>query len=171
MGRYTYGTPIVRTGGIAELKIGKFYCIGPDVSIHMVSDHHVDWATTYDLMALMDWPDHSYKSEELVYKGNVTIGNDVWIGERTIILPGISIGDGSVIGAGSIVTKSFESYSVIAGNPCSLIRKRFSDEYIFFLNEMRWWDWIDEDIYKAMDYLQNGDINKLYDYYIHNVRR
>lgn len=99
IGKYSYGSPHVRSGGgLACLSIGNFCCIGPNVSIHLISDHHPEWCTSYDIKTLFDWGHHVYSKEEIVYKGNVNIGNDVWIGEGCIILPGVTIGDGCVIG-------------------------------------------------------------------------
>lgn len=162
IGRYTYGCPSVRTGGgIAQLIIGKFCEFGPDVSIHLITDHHVDWITPYDLDVLANGRPNGYKKEDLVFKGDVVIGNDVWIGERVIILPGVKIGDGCVIGAGSVVAKDVEPYSVVVGNPCRTIRKRFNDDEIQKLLQIQWWNWTDTDIYNAIDVLQNSDVEKL----------
>ena len=172
IGKYTYGAPVVRSGGgIAHLKIGNFCCIGPDVSIHLISDHHPDWITSYDIKTLFDWGHHVYTKDEIVYKGDVTIGNDVWIGERAIILPGVSIGDGCVIGAGSIVTKSIEPYTIAAGNPCKPIRKRFSEEDISLLKEVKWWDWNDNLIYEQADLLQQQNVKKLYQFYCEHIKQ
>ncbi len=74
-------------------------------------------------------------------KGNITIGNDVWIGYGAIILSGVCIGHGAVIGAGSVVTKDVGNYEIVAGNPARLIRKRFDDETITQLLALKWWDW------------------------------
>jgi chloramphenicol O-acetyltransferase type B len=84
--------------------------------------------------------------EDLVPAGPTEIGNDVWIGRRAIIMPGIRIGDGAVVGAGSIVTKDVASYAIVAGNPARFIRSRFTDAQIESLLEIRWWEWSDEKI-------------------------
>ena len=75
-----------------------------------------------------------------------TIGNDVWIGNRVMIKAGVNISDGAVIGMGSIVTKDIGPYEIWAGNPARMIRKRFDDETIAALEEMKWWNWNDEKI-------------------------
>ncbi|RUX91838.1 CatB-related O-acetyltransferase [Mesorhizobium sp. M7D.F.Ca.US.004.03.1.1] len=83
---------------------------------------------------------------DLVVNGPTEIGNDVWIGRRAIIMPGITIGDGAVVGAGSIVTKDVAPYAIVAGNPAKLIRNRFTDDQIARLLAIRWWEWSDEKI-------------------------
>lgn len=77
------------------------------------------------------------------------IGNDVWIGIRAIILPGVNVHDGAVIGAGRVVTKDVGPYEIWAGNPARMIRKRFDDETIEKLLEMKWWDWSDQKLGQA----------------------
>lgn len=73
-------------------------------------------------------------------KGDTVIGNDVWIGQNAVILPGVNIGDGAIIGANSVVGSDIEPYSIVAGNPAKVIRKRFDEETISLLLEFRWWD-------------------------------
>ena len=82
---------------------------------------------------------YSFKSN-----GQVVIGNDVWIGANAVILPGVTLGNGSVIAAGAIVTRSVPDYAVVAGVPAKVIRYRFSHEQIEILNRVKWWDWDDE---------------------------
>jgi tetrahydrodipicolinate N-succinyltransferase len=78
--------------------------------------------------------------------GGITIGNDVWIGYRAIMLPGIEIGDGAVIGAGAIVTKDVPRYAVVGGSPAKLIRYRFPQDIISKLLDIQWWQWDDDKI-------------------------
>ncbi|WP_318011557.1 CatB-related O-acetyltransferase [Mesorhizobium sp. CO1-1-9] len=81
---------------------------------------------------------------DLSVEGPTEIGNDVWIGLRAVIMPGITIGDGAIIGAGSIVTKDVAPYAIVAGNPARLLRYRFTDDQIASLLAIRWWDWNDD---------------------------
>jgi tetrahydrodipicolinate N-succinyltransferase len=74
-------------------------------------------------------------------KGEVVIGNAVWIGDSVIILPGVTVGNGAVIGAGSVVTKPIPAYAVAVGNPARVIRKRFADDVIALLEQVHWWEW------------------------------
>ena len=86
---------------------------------------------------------------------HTVIGNDVWIGEGAILKAGITVGDGAVIGMGSVVTKDIQPYCIYAGNPARLIRKRFSDEIVEVLLEIKWWEWKDN-ILQERAYLFNN---------------
>ena len=74
-------------------------------------------------------------------KGDIIIGNDVWIGYRAAIMPGVTIGDGAIIGACSVVTRDVPPYSIVGGNPARIIRKRFDEQTIAQLQQLAWWDW------------------------------
>lgn len=89
----------------------------------------------------------------------VNIGNDVWIGEGVCIMSGVSIGDGSIIGAHAVVTHDVEPYTIVAGVPARIIRKRFDDYVIERLEGIKWWDWSEELITKYSDYF--SDPNEL----------
>ena len=85
----------------------------------------------------------------------VTIGNDVWIGSGVTILNGISIGDGCIIGAGSIVTKDIEPYCIVLGAPGKVYKKRFDDETISLLLQLKWWEWPEDIIVERLSYLRD----------------
>lgn len=93
-------------------------------------------------------------------KGGIILGNDVWVGTQSIILPGVKIGDGAIIGAGSIVTKDIEPYSVVAGVPSSHIKYRFPENIRRQLLEIKWWDWSDEKIKKNKQFFMT-DLTKV----------
>lgn len=90
------------------------------------------------------------KEHEFLKKTRISIGNDVWVGSRAILMRGIHIGDGAVIGAGAVVTRDVEPYTIVGGVPARPIRKRFSDKVIEKLEEIRWWDY-GPDILKGLD--------------------
>ena len=94
-------------------------------------------------------------------KGDIVIGSDVWIGYEAVILAGVTIGDGAIIGTRAVVTKDVPSYTIVGGVPARVIRKRFSDEDIQTLQQMRWWDWPVEKIASAIPLIQAGDIDSL----------
>lgn len=94
-------------------------------------------------------------------KGDIIIGNDVWIGYEAVILAGVTIGDGAIIGARAVVTKDILPYTIVGGIPATPIRKRFSDETIASLLEIKWWDWSKERIAKNIGAIQSGCIELL----------
>jgi hypothetical protein len=85
----------------------------------------------------------------------------VWIGYEAVILSGVTIGDGAIIGTRAVVTKDVPSYTIVGGVPAKPIRKRFDEETIQKLKEIRWWDWEEERIKKNIQAIQSGDINML----------
>ena len=143
IGDYTYGNPeVIFDNENANLSIGKFCSIADNVTIFLGGNHKTDWLTTYPFTVLNgSYPEAKHIKGHPATKGNVTIGNDVWIGRNVIILSGVSIGNGAVIAAGSVVTKNVGDYEIWGGNPCKFIKKRFNDETIQSLKEMKWWNW------------------------------
>jgi acetyltransferase-like isoleucine patch superfamily enzyme len=143
----------------------KFCSIANGVTIELGGIHRSDLVTTYPFKAFPDsWRRaKDLKSEEVdaISKGDVIIGNDVWIGHEAVILSGARIGDGAVIGAGAVVTKDVEPYSIVAGNPARLIRKRFDDETIRKLLEIKWWDWPVEKINENLQIICSTDISRM----------
>ncbi len=94
-------------------------------------------------------------------KGDIVVGNDVWIGYEAVILAGVTIGDGAIIGARAVVAGDVPPYTIVGGVPARPIRKRFSDDVIEALLELRWWDWRPERISANLDAIQSGDIRRL----------
>ncbi|MCB0625276.1 MAG: CatB-related O-acetyltransferase [Saprospiraceae bacterium] len=90
-------------------------------------------------------------------KGNIVIGNDVWIGYKAVILAGVTIGDGAIVGSHAVVTKDVEPYSIVGGNPAREIRKRFPAAQIDLLLQLRWWDWPAEKITENLHLLTSND--------------
>jgi len=102
-------------------------------------------------------------------KGSIIIGNNVWIGDNVIILSGVKVGDGAVIGAASVVTKDVAPYAIAAGNPAKVVKKRFSDEIIDQLTQVKWWDWSEEKIQRNSAFfetdLQNQSKDESFELY------
>lgn len=94
-------------------------------------------------------------------KGDIVIGNDVWIGYEAVILAGVTVGDGAVIGARAVVTKDVEPYTIVGGVPAKPIRKRFSDETVARLLELKWWNRPQEQISRSLAAIQSGDVAQL----------
>lgn len=93
-------------------------------------------------------------------KGDIIIGNDVWIGYEAVILSGVTIGDGAIIGTRAVVTKDVPPYTIVGGVPAKPIRKRFDDKTIAKLYELKWWDWPEERIKANLEIIQSGQIDK-----------
>lgn len=94
-------------------------------------------------------------------KGDINIGNDVWIGYEAVILAGVTVGDGAVIGTRAVVTKDVPPYTVVGGVPAKPIKRRFSEERIDQLLKMRWWDWPEEKIAENIEAIQSGYMEQL----------
>lgn len=94
-------------------------------------------------------------------KGDIIVGNDVWIGYDAVIMAGVTIGDGAIIGTRAVVTKDVAPYSIVGGVPAREIRKRFAPEVAERLRELKWWDWPEEKIRKAIPAIQAGDVEAL----------
>ena len=164
-GEYTYGEPAVVTFGVPRnnLTIGKFCSIANGVSIDMNGEHRTDVISTY--------PFHVYFPADVagtppttgVSKGDVVIGNDVWICEGVRILGGVTIGDGAVLGSRAVVAKDVPPYAIAIGNPVKVSRYRFSPEDIKKLLEIKWWDWPIEKIRKYAKLLVSTDVGTLYE--------
>lgn len=162
IGDFSYGCPnIFHYGEDAKLIIGKFCSIALDVDIFLGGNHRTDWITTYPFSAyeLRDiWPEAINIVGHPATKGDVVIGNDVWVGHGATILSGVKIGDGAVIGAKAVVTKNVEPYSIVVGNPAREIKKRFNNEVVIKLLKIKWWDWPIDKIRRNMAILLNSDI-------------
>lgn len=160
IGENSYGTPVVHFGEIenTKLMIGKFCSIGKNVNVYLGGNHRMDWVTMYPFPAKFDWAENynNYQTS----KGNVVIGNDVWIGSNATILSGIKIGDGAVVGAESVVTKDVPPYAVVAGNPARIVKYRFTQPEIEQFLEIKWWDWPLEKIEHNIQYLLNDEIEQ-----------
>lgn len=157
VGRGTYGEPIVHFRKAANLRIGAYCSIAGEVNIFLGGNHPTDWVTTYPFSALRK--DAASLTRAPESRGDVTIGNDVWIGHGATILSGVSIGNGAVIGAFTVVSKDVAPYAIVVGNPMSLVRYRFTPERIAALERIAWWNWPEEKLAKAMPLLMSRDID------------
>jgi acetyltransferase-like isoleucine patch superfamily enzyme len=157
IGRGTYGYPRVRRWDEgAVLSVGSFCSFAGGVQIFLGGEHRVDWVTTYPFS--VRWKSAESISGHPRTKGNVTIGSDVWIGMEAVILSGVSIGDGAVIGMRAVVTKDVPPYAIAAGNPARVVKMRFDDKTIDRLLKIRWWEWDDGRIDRAVPHLLSTDV-------------
>lgn len=143
IGKYSY---IGNNSFVSDTDIGSFTSISTDCYIGGTT-HPIEWVSTspvfhkWDNILKKNFARHEFE----IFK-RTQIGNDVWIGNRVMIKAGVKVADGAVIGMGSIVTKDVGPYEIWAGNPARMIRKRFDDETVNALLEIRWWEWDDKRI-------------------------
>ncbi|WP_373541601.1 tetratricopeptide repeat protein [Chamaesiphon sp.] len=164
VGKYTYGAPIVKDWHQGStLKIGDFSSIAENVTILLGGNHPTDWISSFPFGIVFDEFKEKHYNYPKLSKGSVIIGNDVWIGLNTTILSGVTIGDGAIVAAGSIVTKNVEPYAIVGGNPAKVIKKRFSDETISKLLTIQWWNWEIDKIKDNLDLIMSDDINLFID--------
>lgn len=145
--------PIVIKGK-APCTIGRYCAIGDGVRI-ITSIHKMNTANMQLTLQRKIGGDH-----DPIEKRPVIIGSNVWIGDAAIILPGVTVGDGAVIGAGAVVTKDVQPFSIVAGCPANEIRMRFSGSMIAKLLAIRWWDWEETRILRNKEFF-NADLSTL----------
>ncbi|ACK84640.1 MULTISPECIES: CatB-related O-acetyltransferase [Methylorubrum] len=170
VGKHTYGHPRVLEPDLASLWIGAFCSIGPNVTV-VLGNHRSDLVTTYPFKAIRVitgghlWgqagaaaePDHDSR-------GNVVIGDEVWLGTNCTILSGVTIGAGAIIGAGAVVRKDVPPYAVVTGNPGSVRRFRFDEATVARLLRINWWSWPDERIAEVLPLILSPDIGAFLDH-------
>jgi len=157
---YSYGNPIIHWNNPeATLKIGKFCSIANDFNVYLGGNHNTNWITTYPFGHINKNIFNNYNGKgHPSTKGNVIIGNDVWIADNVTVMSGVSIGDGAVIANNSHVIKDVEPYTIVGGNPANFIKYRFSKEIIDKLLKIKWWNWTEEKINKYTPLLCSPNI-------------
>lgn len=146
-----------------KLVIGKFCAIAKDVKFIMNgANHKISGLSTYPFSLFGNgWEKVMPKPGELPYKGDTTVGNDVWIGYDATIMPGIKIGDGAIVASKSVVVKDVPAYAVVGGNPATLIKMRFEESIVDKLLHIKWWDWTIEKISAHLSTIVGSDVEEL----------
>lgn len=145
-----------------KLIIGKFCQIAAGVEFVMNgANHQMNAVSTFPFYTLEGWDMVPPDPLDMPLKGDTVIGNDVWIGQNAVILPGVHIGDGAIIGANSVVGSDIEPYTIVVGNPAKILRKRFDEELIELLLKFRWWDKSVEEINDLIPILTNSNLVKV----------
>ena len=144
-----------------KLIIGKFCSIACGVKFIFTSANHtLKSLSTYPFPLF--WEEYGFAQKDVVQawdnKGDIIIGNDVWIGYEAIIMSGVHIGDGAIIGTRAVVTKDVEPYTIVGGVPAHFIKKRFDDETIKKLQAICWWDWDKEKLRDKINAIMCGNI-------------
>ena len=145
-----------------QLIIGKFCMIASDVKFIMNGANHLtDSISTYPFAIFGNGWENAMEGKTYPQKGNINIGNDVWIGYNATIMAGVTIGNGAIIATNATVVKDVEPYSIVGGNPAKEIKKRFSDEKIAQLLKLKWWNWDIEKITKNVQNLTGKEFHKI----------
>ena len=145
-----------------QLIIGKFCMIASDVKFIMNGANHLSNAiSTYPFSIFGNGWENAMEGKAYPNKGNIEIGNDVWIGYNATIMAGVKIGDGAIIATNATVVSDVKPYTIVGGNPAREIKKRFSPEIIERLLKLQWWNWDIEKITKNVQNLTDLDIDKL----------
>ena len=146
------------------LRIGKFCSIACGAKFLFASANHTQASvSTYPFPIFFEeWDlDIGDVTSAWDHKGDIVIGNDVWIGYEAVVMAGVTIGDGAIIGARAVVTKDVPPYTIVGGVPAKKIRRRFSDDVIARLLELKWWDWPAEQIQRNIKNIQSGRLDLL----------
>ena len=143
-------------GKFCQIACGTKFIMGP-------ANHRLCSVTTYPFNVFGGvWAENTPPHlDQLPHKGDTVIGNDVWIGRESVIMPGVKIGDGAIIAAYSVVTKDVPAYAVYGGNPAQFIKKRFDDELIDLLLRLRWWDLEPEVLVSILPLLCDPDLEQV----------
>ena len=145
-----------------KVNVGKYCSIGRDCHFFLHANHRPDWITTSSQLWGPVTPEIAELHMQMGHpscKGDINIGNDVWIGAKSIIMSGVKIGDGAIVAAGALVTKDVEPYSVVGGNPAKHLKYRFEEEQIKDLLDIAWWDWEESKIKEEAMTLWSQDLN------------
>ena len=164
IGRASYGMPIVHSSeNDTTLKIGAYCSIANNVQIFLGGQHRIDWVSSYPFPFFFQM-DESYKQLAETSRGDVIIGNDVWLCANTTILSGVTIGHGAVIASGAVISRDVEPYAVMAGNPAKLIKWRFDEGTRKSLLASAWWDWPEDEIKGILSMLCSSNLTDFINY-------
>ena len=146
-----------------RLIIGKFCALARGIKFIMNgANHKISGFSTYPFYIFgKGWEKVTPEKEELPFKGDTIVGNDVWIGYESVIMPGVKVGDGAIIAAKSVVVNDVPPYTIVGGNPARIIRQRFNDQIIEKLLEIAWWNWDITKISANLEKIVAADIQAL----------
>lgn len=156
VGRHTYGNVKTMFEKDADLTIGAFCSIAEGATFCLGGEHRTDCISSFPF----PWKWGIGEAHRRT-RGDIVVGNDVWIGAGAFIMSGVTIGDGAVIGARSVITKNVPPYSVCVGNPFKVTRTRFTKDEVEILLRVKWWDWTDEKIRENISLIMGDDVKKL----------
>ncbi len=146
-----------------KLILGKFCAIAAETRFIMTGDHKLDAFSTYPFPIFEQGWEEAFNIHELPVKGDIVVGNDVWLGYDCLIKNGVTIGDGAIIATRAVVVKDVPAYSIVAGNPAKVVKMRFDDRTIERLEQIAWWNWPIQKITKNLKLITQLDIDRLED--------
>jgi chloramphenicol O-acetyltransferase type B len=166
IGRWSYGAPLIawaKGDTKRRLRIGNFCSIAAGVSIYvgLQGRHTMDFLSTYPMGMIFNGFGGPVPSAEHTGNLDVIIGNDVWIGRDSMIMAGVTIGDGAVVAARSVVAKDVPPYAIVGGVAAKVLRYRFEPKIIETLLKIKWWDWPDEEIQENLNLFSTNDIQSV----------
>ena len=147
-----------------RLIIGKFCAIGAGTRFLMgPANHRISSVSTYPFSVFGGaWTENTPPHmAQLPRKGDIVVGNDVWLGRECLIMPGVHIGDGAIIASRSVVSRDVEPYCVVGGNPARFIKKRFDEDFIQILLRLKWWDFEPQRLVSILPLLCDPDLEKV----------
>lgn len=162
-GDHTYGDITVLDYGHTERKVtvGRYCSVAEGVTVMLGGNHRYDWVTTYPFSGMREkYPEAAHIEGHPRSNGDVQIGSDVWLGRCSVVLSGVTIGDGAVVGAYAVVTRDVPPYAIVGGNPAEIIRYRFSREHIERLLQVAWWNWPEEKVREMIPLLASGAVGE-----------
>lgn len=144
-----------------KLVIGKFCAIAAETKFIMTGDHKLDAISTYPFPIFGKGWENAFNVYDLPVKGDIIVGHDVWFGYDSLVMNGVTIGNGAIVAARAVVVKDVPPYSIVAGNPAKVVKMRFDDKTIERLQKIAWWDWSTEKINKHLKIICHLDVDQL----------
>lgn len=144
-----------------RLIIGKFCAIAAETRFIMTGNHKLDAISTYPFPIFQQGWESAFNLADLPVKGDIVVGHDVWFGYDSLIMGGVTIGHGAIVATRAVVVKDVPPYSIVAGNPAKVVKKRFDDVTIDRLLHIAWWDWNIEKINQHLSLICSMDVDRL----------
>lgn len=144
-----------------KLILGKFCAIAAETKFIMTGNHKLDGISTYPFPIFQQGWEKAFDVSEFPFKGDIVVGNDVWFGYDSLVMPGIKIGDGAIVATRAVVSKHVPPYTVVAGNPARVVKERFDEATVERLLRIAWWDWDIEKINRNLSVICHLDIDRL----------
>lgn len=161
LGNQTYAAPriIKFKGDTNRVIIGNWSNIAPDAEFYVGGLHPMHWVALYGIREMFDLPG-AYGPEMPWSKGDIHVGSDCWVTDKSVVLSGITIGHGAIVGTHAVVTKDVEPYKIVAGNPARVVGQRFTDEQVEALLRIAWWDWPTERVLAEAEWLNGRSVDE-----------